>query len=93
MNLQQLNSDKLKKLKSELNETLTRLQCNQLVTEYEVLESDECIGVEDGKLYIVIHHGTEIFDNQEYQAICSTASIDSCDYNEENMKYETQIVT
>lgn len=73
-----------------LNELLEGLMRDQLINEYDLLNSDECVGVEDGKRYIYMIHDTKVYDDIRYQELCDISEIVSEDYSDG--KYETQLI-
>jgi hypothetical protein len=73
-----------------LNELLEGLMRDQLINEYELLNSDECVGVEDGKRYIYLIHDTRVYDDARYMELCDSSEIVSEDYSDG--EYETQLI-
>jgi hypothetical protein len=73
-----------------LNELLEGLMRDQLINEYELLNSDECVGVEDGKRYIYMIHDTRVYDDPRYMELCDSAEIISEGYSDG--EYETQLI-
>ena len=73
-----------------LNELLEGLMRDQLIKEYELLNSDECVGVEDGKRYVYLIHDTRVYDDARYMELCDSAEIVSEDYSDG--EYETQLI-
>ena len=73
-----------------LKELLKGLMRDQLINEYELLNSDECVGVEDGKRYIYMIHDTKVYDDPRFMELCDSADIVSEDYS--YGEYETQMI-
>jgi hypothetical protein len=73
-----------------LNELLEGLMRDQLINEYDLLNSDECVGVEDGKRYIYMIHDTRVYDDTRYMELCDSAEIVSEDY--EDGEHETKLI-
>ena len=73
-----------------LKELLKGLMRDQLINEYELLNSDECVGVEDGLRYIYMIHDTRVYDDPRYMELCDNSEIISEDYSDG--EYETQMI-
>ena len=73
-----------------LNELLGGLMDDQLIYEYELLDSDQCVGVEDGKRYIYMIHDTRVYDDARFMQLCDSAEIVSEDCSDG--EYETQLI-
>ena len=73
-----------------LNELLEGLMRDQLIIEYGLLNSDECVGVEDGKRYIYMIHDTRVYNDARYMQLCDSAEIVSEDCSDG--VYETQLI-
>jgi|14BtaG_2_1085337.scaffolds.fasta_scaffold73681_3 hypothetical protein len=79
----------MRKLKQELE----RLKENKLIINYDILSSDECVGVEKDHTYIRIEHGLKDWDTpfpgEGYVVVTESTYCT----NKENLEYETQLVT
>ena len=73
-----------------LNELLEGLMRDQLINEYDLLNSNECVGVEDGKRYIYMIHDTRVYDDSRYMELCERSEIVGEDYSDG--EYETQLI-
>lgn len=73
-----------------LNELLEGLMRDQLINEYELLNSDECVGVEEGSRYIYMIHDTRVYDDPRFMELCDSAEIVSEDCSDG--EYETQLI-
>ena len=73
-----------------INELLEGLMRDQLISEYELLNSDECVGVEDGKRYVYMVHDTRVYDDARFQYLCDNAESISEDCSDG--EYETQLI-
>ena len=81
--------------KEKLNQIITLLseRSNGLITEFDVCNSDECIGIEDGQIYVQIIHHVDLFDNEILSALCNQSENDStyC-MDRESKIYESQMI-
>jgi len=77
----------------KLSELLKSLMKDKLLTEYDLLNSDECIGVEEDKIYLTINHHVDLFRDERYGLICSMSVLDStyC-FDRETKEYESQFL-
>jgi len=73
-----------------LNELLEGLMRDQLIKEYELLNSYECVGVEEGSRYIYMIHDTRVYDDPRFMELCERSEIISEDYSDG--EYETQLI-
>ena len=73
-----------------LNELLEGLMDDKLIWEYQVYNSDECIGVKDGKRWIYMIHDTKVYDDPRFMELCDSAEIVSEDCSDG--EYETQLI-
>ncbi len=80
-------------MSKKMKEKLNLLKSNGLVTEFHVGNSDECIGIEDGKIYVQVIHHVDLFDNENFTDLCSQSENDStyC-VDRESKSYETQMI-
>jgi len=81
-------------MKEILNEMITLLseKSKGMITEFDVCNSDECIGIEDGQIYVQIIHHVDLFDNEIFSDLCNQSENDStyC-VDRESKIYETQM--
>ena len=81
--------------KEKLNQIITLLseRSTGLITEFDVCNSDECIGIEDGQIYVQIIHHVDLFDNEILSALCNQSENDStyC-MDRESKIYESQMI-
>ena len=81
--------------KEKLNQIITLLseRSNGLITEFDVCNSDECIGIEDGQIYVQIIHHVDLFDNEILSSLCNQSENDStyC-MDRESKIYESQMI-
>ena len=76
-----------------MKEKINELKENELITEFGMYDSDECIGIEEDDIYISITHHVDLFGNPLLDELCKSANIEStyC-LDKETKMYETQIV-
>jgi hypothetical protein len=77
----------------KLSELLKSLMKDKLLTEYELLNSDECVGVEKDKIYLTMNHTVNLFEDKRYGLICSMSVMDDtyC-FDRETKEYESQFL-
>lgn len=70
----------------KLSELLKSLMKDKLLTEYDLLNSDECI-------YLTMNHHVDLFRDERYGLICSMSVIDDtyC-FDRETKEYESQFL-
>ena len=82
-------------MKERLIKMITRIseESKGLVTEFDVCNSDECVGIEKGQFYVQIIHHVDLFDNETFDALSGLSENDStyC-VNKESKIYETQLI-
>ncbi len=83
-------------MKEKFNQMITLLsegRSNGLILEFDVCNSDECIGIEDGQIYVQIIHHVDLFDNETFTDLCNQSENDStyC-VDRESKTYETQMI-
>ena len=75
------------------DEVFKLLKSSELVTEFEMYNSDECAGIEKGQFYITITHHIDLMENSGFNKLCDGAEIESCDCVDRDInEYETQLV-
>ena len=76
---------------NEVRNTVLKLKSNPMISEIEVCNSDECVGINEDQLYVTITHHVDLMNNPIYKELCDLAVIESCDtIEDENL--ETQLV-
>lgn len=82
-------------MKEKFNQMITLLseRSNGLITEFDVCNSDECMGIEEGQIYVQIIHHVDLFDNETFTDLCNQSENDStyC-VDRESKIYETQMI-
>ena len=69
------------------------LKSNPLVSEIEVCNSDECVGIESDELYVTITHHFDLIRHEDYVNLCDGSRLESVDCSDrETGEYETQVV-
>ena len=82
-------------MKEKFNQMITLLseKSNGLITEFDVCNSDECVGIENGQIYVQIIHHVDLFRNDVFNDLISQ-SVDDSTYcvDRESKSYETQMI-
>lgn len=66
------------------------LKRNKYVSEIGMYSYDECVGIEEGEIYITITHDIKLYNNREFTILCDNAKLESWDWDGDD--YETQLV-
>jgi hypothetical protein len=75
------------------DEVFKLLKSSKLVTEFDIYNSDECVGIEEGQFYITITHHVDLMKDSGFSELCDGAEIASSDLvDKETSEYETQLV-
>ncbi len=87
---------KIKPIKSmnkenQIQNQISKLKSNPLISEIEILNPDECIGINEDQLYLTITHHSDLTNDPIYLEFRNNSEIDSCDLLEDNL-YETQLI-
>lgn len=82
-------------MKEKFNQMITLLseRSNGLITEFDVCNSDECVGIENGQIYVQIIHHVDLFKSDVFNDLISQ-SVDDSTYcvDRESKSYETQMI-
>lgn len=82
-------------MKEKFNQMITLLseRSNGLITEFDVCNSDECVGIENGQIYVQIIHHVDLFRNDVFNDLIGQSADDStyC-VDRESKSYETQMI-
>ena len=81
-------------MKEKFNQMITLLseESNGLITEFDVCNSDECVGIENGQIYVQITHHVDLFKSDVFNDLIGQSVNDStyC-VDRESKTYETQM--
>ena len=81
-------------MKEKFNQMITLLseKSNGLITEFDVCNSDECVGIENGQIYVQIIHHVDLFKSDVFNDLIGQSADDStyC-VDRESKIYETQM--
>jgi len=82
-------------MKEKFNQMITLLseKSNGLITEFDVCNSDECVGIENGQIYVQIIHHVDLFKSDVFNDLIGQSADDStyC-VDRESKSYETQMI-
>ena len=82
-------------MKEKFNQMITLLseKSNGLITEFDVCNSDECVGIENGQIYVQIIHHVDLFKSDVFNDLIGQSTNDStyC-VDRESKSYETQMI-
>ena len=82
-------------MKEKFNQMITLLseESNGLITEFDVCNSDECVGIENGQIYVQIIHHVDLFKSDVFNDLIGQSVNDStyC-VDRESKSYETQMI-
>lgn len=79
--------------KERVKLSIQSLKTNKLISEIEMFNSDECVGIKDGEIYLTITHHFDLMNDEIYNDLCNKSKIDSVDcVDRETREYETQLV-
>lgn len=73
--------------------TLLSEKSNGLITEFDVCNSDECVGIKNGQIYVQIIHHVDLFKSDVFNDLIGQSADDStyC-VDRESKSYETQMI-
>lgn len=82
-------------MKEKFNQMITLLseESNGLIAEFDVCNSDECVGIENGQIYVQIIHHVDLFKSDVFNDLIGQSVNDStyC-VDRESKSYETQMI-